>query len=162
MKFLINLCNIILTIIAIVALSFAFSKKANSAEISFISLDEVDLVYRNYTLDPNNRPLLIYPQSAKEGINVNINMDILKYGYWDNQIESLTTDSKYEGIGLQFSLGVRVTDWLDLGIWHHSQHTLDNADPYVQPFPEETAIEVKIILYQARPGRPSIFGGLLK
>ena len=139
-----------LWLIAIV-LAFYAMATAEASDWHVVDLTEASLNYRNYALlNPNARNLLIYPEHAKEGIDVGLKMDLLSYGYFDSQIESLTTDAQYRSIGLQFGLGLRVTDYLNVGYWHHSQHVLDRGPQSYEKFPSEDALEVRITGYRAR------------
>lgn len=120
------------------------------AEFHIVDLNEVYLDYRNYSMvNPNARNLLIYPDTPKEAINVGIKLDLLKYMYIDNEIQSITTDAQYKGIGLDLRIGVRATSWLEVGLWHRSQHVLDGTQSFMGGnFPSEDAFNVKVYLFR--------------
>jgi hypothetical protein len=131
---------------------------AHYAKADVVKLDELTLTYRNYAwLNENNRPLLIYPESAKEALNLQTNIDLFKAGYFDSTVESLTTGAQYRAVGLQLNLGVRVTPEISIGYWHHSQHVLDRSQYESRPFPVEDAVELRWTIYHARPTRGSLF-----
>lgn len=127
------------------------------ADFKLVELNQVALDYRNYgMLNDKARNLLIYPEHPKEAINVIVNIDLLKFAYWNSTIESLTTPSQYKSIGLDTRLGLRVSNFLELGIWHHSQHVLDGTQSYMSKFPSEDAVQVKLFLYR-KEKQDSIF-----
>ena len=129
----------------------------SSAYADVFQLDEVEVVYRNYTaVSPYNRPLLIFPEVAKEGFNLNVNTNILSAAYLDASVESLTNEAQFRSVGLKFNLGVRLTSWLSISYFHWSQHVLERVSSPVSPYPFEGAMQLNIKLYQARP-RPSVF-----
>lgn len=118
--------------------------KACSADL--LRVDELSIDYKNYAiLNDKARNLLIYPEHPKEGINLNLNLSLVEVCYWNSTIESLTTSAKYQGIGLETRLGVRLSEGFDFGVWHHSQHTLDRS-PNIDKFPSEDALELKLYL----------------
>jgi hypothetical protein len=83
----------------------------------------------------------------------------LKFGYLDTNVEGWTTDAQYRGVGLEARIGVRPTDSIELGLYHHSQHQLDREQQLpMGHFPELDALELKIYFYRAQPsGRKGIF-----
>jgi len=144
--------------ILILSMMLLGAMKAQALDV--VSLREARIDYRNYNIISSyNRPLLIYPEVAKEGIILHVNTDILKYGFWDNSVEALTTDAQYRSIGLQFNLGLRITPWLDVSYWHHSQHVLERVSSPVSPYPFEGALQFSIKLYQRGPIAPALLGG---
>lgn len=140
--------------IGALAIFYALSAKA----FDVVKLDELGIEYRNYAMiNENNRPLLIYPEHAKEALNLGLNTDILKYGYFDSLVESMTTGAQYRAIGLQLNLGVRILPEISVGYWHHSQHLLDRGGTDERPYPVEDAVVIRWTIFHARPGRPAIF-----
>jgi hypothetical protein len=149
--------KITLLLYGIFILWCVFDSTCSKAD-DFIQLDELSIDYRDYALvNDKARNLLIYPESPKEGINLNINTTFVSYVYWNSTIESLTTSSQYRGIGLQSSLGIRLNNYIDVGMWHHSQHVLDRVSGDMPNFAEEDAIQLKVYLYRKDKGKDSIF-----
>lgn len=127
------------------------------ADADLIELNELSINYRNYAvLGDKQRNLLIYPESPKEGIDLGMKLDLLDVIYSDSKIESLTTSSQYQGVGLDTRLGIRITQSTELGIWHHSQHVLDRKQGNIGKFPSENAIELKVFIFK-RDRRLSLF-----
>lgn len=126
------------------------TKVARADDYHVIELNELSLDYRNFKMiNANSHNMLIWPSPPKEAVNVNIKLDLFKYAYWNSIIESLTNDSKYASIGLDTRLGVRVTEYLEVGIYHHSQHVLDRSYDYMNGhFPEEDAVQIKLYLFK--------------
>lgn len=116
-----------------------------------IDLNELSIQYDNYAaLNDKARNALIYPDHPKEGINVNVNTTVARFGYVDSIIETLTNSGQYASIGLNIRLGLRVTDNLEFGIHHHSQHLLDRAHSYMDKFPSEDSVQLKLYLYREK------------
>ncbi|CAM6005209.1 unnamed protein product [Sphagnum balticum] len=132
-------------------------KQADAGDV--FQLDEFAIDYKNYDwIRSGQTPLLIYPMPVKEALNLDFNINVFQYGYLDGIVESLTDQTQFAAVGLQLSLGVRLTDWLQVGYYHHSQHILDgtivnNGGAY----PEEDAVELKLTIYHARAGREALF-----
>ena len=143
--------------LVISCLLLLISTVCHAEEYQFLRLDELSLDYKNYSIvNDHQRNLLIYPDSPKEGINVNINSTLMNYVYFNNTIESLTTDGQYRGIGLQLSLGLRLSNYFDVGYYHHSQHTIDRAIMSIPAFPTEDALQFKLYFYR-KVGKDSVF-----
>jgi len=123
-----------------------------------LGLDELSLDYRNHAMmNPNQRDALLFPESPKEAINLNVKTNIMQVFGWDSQIQTLTTDSQYRAIGLQTSLVLRVSQSFEIGFWHQSNHLIDRQSATLPRFPSQDALSVKLYLYRAAPGRESLF-----
>jgi hypothetical protein len=129
-----------------------------AADLHVLDLSELSIDYKNFQMvNPNAHSVMTYPDPPKESVNLNLKTNLLIVGYWDSTVESWTTDSQYRAVGLETRIGVRLTDYVDLGLYHHSQHVLDRAEQLpMGHFPVEDAVEIKIYLYKAKD-RPSIF-----
>lgn len=148
----------IVVFICVVFATVTLLRSDSQADYHIVDLKELSIDYKNYQMvNPNSHNMLIWPNVPKEGINVGIKLDVLNYLYWDSVIESLTDSAQYASIGLDTRLGVRLSDHLDVGVYHHSQHVLDSSYVYMNGhFPEEDAVEVKIYLYKQN-NRESLF-----
>ncbi len=130
---------------------------ADASEFKLLELHEIALDYRNFSaLNDKARNFITYPDPVKEGLNLDTKVDVLKYGYCDFIIESLTTGAQYRGIGLELRLGIRVHSAIEVGLYHHSQHAIDKQLESLPKYPSEDAIQVKLYLYR-RDGRNSLF-----
>lgn len=128
------------------------------ARAGLLDLRDMGIDYKNYAVvNPKARNSLIYPEAPKEGVNLLLNMDVLTFGYWDNTVETLTTDGQYRSIGLLTRLGVRVTRDVHVGYEHHSQHLIDRHHSYMHKFPVEDAVTLRIYLFQRRYPAESVF-----
>jgi hypothetical protein len=128
------------------------------ADLKLVELNEMYLDYRSYsTISSNQRNLLLYPEVPKEMINVGFNTDLAKYGYWNNEIQSLTTGQAFKSVGLDSRLGVRITNWLEVGLWHRSLHILEGVYSNMDGrYPNENALQIKIFLYRKPAGKSLI------
>lgn len=157
MIFIVNVIKSLILTLFCLAFLFLLNPASCLADFKILQLDELSIDYRNYTLiNPKARNILLYPDPPKEAVNVNINTSLLKFGYFNSIIESLTTDSQYRTIGLQVFLGIRISKYADLGLWHRSQHYLDGQFVSIPKFPSEDALQVKLYLYK-RQKQDTIF-----
>lgn len=119
-----------------------------------ITLREVSIDYRSYFpggTDAILKTTNIPNQQLDKKLDLHVNMDVLEYLYWDNMISS-TTDKYPNGggqfrvVGWNFRFGIRITNNIQLGYFHYSQHLLDVLG--TQHFPVEDAIQFKITIYR--------------
>lgn len=168
MYMLINLVRLgVAVVISTCMLLFAFllaslitCVSARADDYHLVNLNEVSLDYRNYGMvNPNGHEPMTYPDPPKEAINLEMKIDIFDWFYLDPTVESMTTDAQFRDIGLLLRLGVRITDYLEVGLIHHSQHQLDRRQQLgMDHFPESDALEVKLYLFRKSPsGRGSVF-----
>lgn len=118
------------------------------AQAGVVDLNEVSLEYKSFL--GQGRDLLLYPELHHEGMAINLGIDVLKYGFWDSQIGSLTTDAQFRAVWLDTRLGARVGP-VEAFFFHKSQHLLDRAHSFLPKFPVEDGVGLKIYLYRAKP-----------
>jgi hypothetical protein len=119
-----------------------------------VSLRELSIDYKWYmthSFDPIINANGLQNRAMANGLNLNMNLDVLTYGFIDTTVFSLTdqpTDNgpmgQFRSVGLNVKLGMRMTDAIDLYFEHRSQHVLDTTLPF--PFPEQDGIAIKIYL----------------
>ncbi len=128
------------------------------ASADLIKLDSLYLDYKNFKLlNDKNRNLLTYPEPAKEGINLGLTTDVLSYGFWDSEVQSITTDAQYRSVALDTRLGLRLTREIEVGYAHKSQHLLDRPSYNMPKFPVEDSLEIKLYIYKTGNGREALF-----
>lgn len=137
------------------------TSESDAMDLGILSLQQIAIDYRNYSMvNPNGHEPMTYPDPPKESLNLDIKIDVLGgIGYIDPTVESMTTDAQFRDVGLLIGAGVRITDNLEIGILHHSQHQLDREQQLgMGHFPESDSVQVKLYIYRAQPsGRGSIF-----
>lgn len=134
-----------------------FTLASMAAEWSPIELQELSVQYINLEkINDKARNFLTWPESPTEKINVLIDTNILTHGYWNSKILSQTTDAQFRSIGLETHIGVRLTNFLDMGYYHYSDHAIDRNVGGMPKFPVEDGIELRIYLYRAKDAN-SIF-----
>lgn len=144
--------RLVLWVLILVAVAL-YSYKAVSWEP--VQLREAALTYKKFVSD--GRDPLLYPEVHHEAIDVTLDMDILKYAYWDNTILSETTTGQYRSIGLRsFLVGVHVFPWLDIQYAHQSLHVLDREYGVMDKFPVEDSVGLKLYLYRNQDPKPTV------
>lgn len=116
------------------------------AEVPVMHLRELALDYQNFI--DEGRDLLLYPETHKESLAVDMKIDLLGPLYWNNLIAATTTDAQYRTVGLTSELGAHVFSRLDVFYRHTSIHLLDRAHSYLPKFPVYDAVGVRITLYK--------------
>lgn len=96
-----------------------------------------------------------------QGLDLMVNIDVLKYGYWENTIHSetdavmnpdgSTSTGQFRMVGWEYALGVdfrRIFSWLPvrIGARHYSRHCLDCTYPF--PYPVQNSIGGQLIIYE--------------
>lgn len=108
-----------------------------------LELQEVDVTYKNYIYA---RDPLFFQGPPKDHLSLNVNTDVLKYMYWNTYVHGTSDDAQYRRVGLNMTLGARITSMFNVQYEHHSQHLLDSTYPHMK-FPVEDSIGVKIKLF---------------
>jgi hypothetical protein len=148
-------------LLAVVTLLLSMTPATGNAEAAakdwhLIELHDVAIEYRRFVDD--GRDTLIYPHVHKEALNLSVDMDVLRYFYWDNTIHSLTDQSQYRGIGLELSFGIRLNDSWAVQYHHYSQHVLDEPIHTLPRFPVEDSVGIVFKLYTSPNPRRSLLG----
>ena len=119
-------------------------------QAAVIELQEVAVDYRNYAIvNDQQRNLLVYPEPPKEGLNLDVKIDLFSgLMYANSLIEAMTVSSQYRGIGLVQQVGFHLGKFADLGWYHHSQHVMDRPIMSIPSFPTEDAIQLRIYIYR--------------
>lgn len=109
---------------------------------------------------PNgNTPYLTKGRDLGYELNINHNIDVFKLGYFNYKVWSLTDQTQFRWVGLNFKAGIRLTSIIDIEYEHFSKHILDDEYPYKAQgnnFPVEDSIGVNIYLMRDKPNA-SIF-----
>ena len=127
---------------------------AEASEFQVLQLKEVRVQYKRF-VDPG-RDALLYPEVHKEGLGVAIDTDVMRYLFWKSEVGALTTDAQYRAVWLEMTLGLRITQWLEVQAHHKSEHLLDRDHAFMDRFPVQDSVGFTLYLYRAQPGR-SIF-----
>jgi hypothetical protein len=115
----------------------------------FGELQELYVDFKNFAvLNDNQRNPVIYPSPPYEGLNFGEHMNLFwGVGYLDAEVESLTDSAQFREVGLNYRMGVHLGHHVDFGLWHLSQHVLDEPNPPGY-YPFQTALELKVWLYR--------------
>lgn len=150
-----NLTQFLIGFLIGLVLSYACNVNlANGADFRIAALDELTISYKKY--HESARHPLFYNSTPKESLNLSMHMDLLKYFGWDSTVQSMTNNAQYYMIGLQTKMYLRVSQHIDIGYYHQSQHLMDDKYPYGK-FPVEDALMINLTIFRARPGRDSVF-----
>lgn len=152
MTLLVSLMGIVFVFVLVTVLS-----RTVNAD-NFFEVDNLSITYKNYT-NSGSEPLVTNNGLPSRGLdkNLSMNLDTSIFGYMylntmihsDTDYNTLTGErGQFRTIGLQYELGLRVVRQLDLFVYHHSQHDLDNILPYA--FPVQDAIGIRINLIKSK------------
>ena len=123
-------------------------KSLKADEFKFFDLDEVSVQYRKFFDNSRYYPTSNIPGSKlNEGVTVNVDSTVFKYGFVKNSVVSTTDQSQFRSIGWMYNLGMRVSHNIDLSLYHFSEHTIDTPYP-ITSYPTMTGVELKIYLFK--------------
>jgi hypothetical protein len=125
-------------------------------DYNVVDLKELNFSYRQF-LPGGSDPLItdngLPNRTLGQGIDLNVNLKLAEYFYWDNKIvtmtdqDSVTGSSQFRMVGWNFRLGLNVTENVQIGYWHFSEHVLDYTAVF--PYPRQDAVEIKVIIYRS-------------
>lgn len=157
-SFLLTLSGITILLIA----SLLLSRVSHAKEV--IKLEKLKIDYHKFT--PSSRDAFIVPNlpntQLDSQIKLSIDMDILKYVYWNNNVYTITDKTlgphsyqQFRYVSWEYHFGIRVLENFNLEFYHKSEHLLD-ATPSIQ-YPMINSIGVSYTIY-SNPQKPgSIF-----
>lgn len=148
-------------LVSILLLLFSFNVYSDD----FFKLSEVSIEYKKF-LDGSRDPLIndngLIDRTINEQLDLNVNVSIAKYLFFNNRVHSLTdkdinTDagSRYRIVGWNYNLGAHINKYIDIGFEHFSQHELDATFPW--PYPDTNSVNIKIYLYRSNDCSNCIF-----
>ena len=83
-------------------------------------------------------------QAAKYDVNLGLDLEFPATFYYNNKVVSTTDDNQFRFVGLNFEVGARPFNGIDLYIQHFSGHALDES--YNRDFPQRNKIGVRFNL----------------
>lgn len=141
-----------------------FAYDAPAAEWSPFQLRAAGLTYEDY-FPGGHDPLLtdngLPNRTLGKAVELNFDIDVLKYGFFDNRVHSGTDEDADSGrgqfrtVGWEFKFGVQVHPAISLYYHHHSEHLLDASLPY--HFPVRDSIGFQFQIYSSPIPRKSLF-----
>jgi hypothetical protein len=134
----------------------AMSSNVEASIAPSIELNSLAIKWRSY-LSPG-RDALIYPHEHKDAIELSVDMDVLRYFYWDSRVYGITDNSQYRAVGLNAHIGLRFTDSFRAEYEHTSEHLLDDVHSFMPKFPVSDAFVILIDIYKPRRERHSLIG----
>jgi hypothetical protein len=93
-------------------------------------------------------------------IDLNVNADILTYGFWENRVHSMTDETvdgpgQFRVVGWNYRIGVHVSKYLDVYYEHFSRHLLDTT--YPTAFPVQDSFGIKLRIFELNSPRQELF-----
>jgi hypothetical protein len=116
-----------------------------SAGAEYITINEMNLEHYQYEVhrNPYFADAEVQPD-WRHHTRFNFQLGITDYIFWDNKLhmdfDGATTAIRHAG--WEYTVGFRLTDWLDILRYHHSQHVLE--DKFDTRFPNTDAYGVRI------------------
>lgn len=142
----------LISYIAAMALCLASMRGAHAWEL--IEMQDVYVNYKQF-LPGGRDPLItgngIPGQLMDRELNLHMDMDVLRVGYWHNMVHSMTAKDKDGGgqfrvVGWNTQVGVHLCTYLDVQYEHYSQHMLDGTLP--NGFPVQDSVGIVLHLYR--------------
>ncbi len=130
-------------IISITLLLIFVSTTAQSADLRpYIQVSHLSISYEKAVL--SNRSYYIPEnEDPTKFLNLDLTIDIGKYLYFSQRVESIVGTSQFRYIGYRPELGIKTPFGIDLYVRHFSGHGLDFEGN--QRFPEENTIGVRFV-----------------
>lgn len=139
----------------ILVLATVLARQPEASEFKLLELQDASVHYRRYK--DGGRDAVVYPETPKDGLLVNLDMDVLRYLYWNNTVGSIATENQYRAVWLNSKVGIRLTDLVSVQMNHKSTHVLDREHSYMSGFPVEDSVDL-ILTLRAREGKaPAVF-----
>jgi hypothetical protein len=138
----------------LLALTAYPSKPASAMDLKPWELREASIEWKHF-VSPGRDPLL-FPEIHKDGLNLNVDIDVLKWAYWNNTVGSLSTASQYRAIWLHTELGVRLSSYVDFEFSHTSTHLLDREQSLLPRYPVEDSVVLKLYLIRPSQSAPTL------
>lgn len=131
----------------------------NVSKADTLELQEIKLNYKSF-FPGGSDPLITQNglnHNMDKELNLHLNMDFFDHFYWNNMIHSMTDkdeagSGQFRLVGWNFNLGLHLTDYVDFGYHHFSQHLLDYAGP--NHYPVQDAWEINVYIFRKKnPGK---------
>jgi hypothetical protein len=141
-------------IVGVVTLAVLLCRMSDAAEWHVIDLDGVYVNYKQFM--PGGRDPLVTENGLghhmDKELNLHFDSTILKYGYWNNMVHSMTDEDvnghgQFRVVGWNFQLGAHLCKYLDVQYEHYSQHLMDAQLPY--GFPVQDSVGIVLHLYRS-------------
>jgi hypothetical protein len=127
---------------------------SSSAEAEWLYVSDLSLDYVQY-FSGGRAPLIslngLPDRELGQRIGVNLTLETLGVIYWANRIEGVTDRDTVQGggqfraVGWEFDVGFHMLPQLDVFYHHHSQHCLDQQEPFGYPVEDGVGIRLKVI-----------------
>lgn len=147
----------------LLGLACVWASRCEGSDFKVIDVQELAIDYKQY-LPGGHYPYItdngMPDRMLDKGLDLIVNMTVVKYFYWDNRIVSLTDADTGSGrgqfrlVGWNFRFGLQVADAIQFGYYHFSQHLLDATLPW--HFPVEDAVELRFIILRAPEPRRGV------
>ena len=133
--------------LSLVSLLFAYKARADyitsDTRYPLMELQEAKFRYDSflYGRDPN-----FVHGPPKDRIGLNIDTKLLRHIDWNSFVHGTSDNSQYRWIGLKMSFGLNISDYIQFGYNHHSQHILDAQYPHGK-YPVEDTLYIDILIF---------------
>lgn len=146
-----------------------FAQLAEARDWKLMELKEASATYKDF-FPGGSDPLItqngLPNRTLGQEVALNLNVDLLQVLYFNNRVHGGTDEIKsadglttgrgqFRTVGWEFELGVRISDYINISYYHHSQHILD-YDPG-RRFPVQDALQLKIFFFRDQRPSGSIF-----
>lgn len=120
---------------------------------SWLHLDDLSATYEHY-VGPNFNAY--FDGTMKDALSLNVDSTVCRYFFWNSLIHSTTDSYQFRTVGLEMTVGVRLSPAIDVFARHHSQHTLDSGDDWGRHYPMENGVGITVHFLSSSP-RDTVF-----
>lgn len=116
-----------------------------------IRLTDAYMDYKQFL--PNGfSPYMPSSSDLNKEIDLHVNTEIFRYGYWNNQVWSLWDQGQVRWFGWEYEVGVHATSFIDIFYNHFSRHEADKDNRfhslYQEKYPVEDSIGIRFYFYR--------------
>lgn len=115
-------------------------------EYKLLDVEKLDIEYLK--LDPENRDPKAPQYTGSWGYRSSILWDVSIYHFlfWENRVHTASAGEgqSVKEVGWEYRAGIRIIPELDVLIYHHSQHLLDETTQIAQKFPVDNGYGFRI------------------
>jgi hypothetical protein len=162
-----RIARMLLMGIAALFILYLITSDSEASEWKLMSPRELKVGYTDF-FQGGRDPLItsngLPNRTLGKEVRLTMDLDVLRYFYWHNNVHTMTDEIKETGgkgqfrtVGWELDFGVRASKYINIYFHHHSQHTLDTQYQN-DGFPVQDGVGFQLnLLPDAHPSTDSLF-----